>query len=131
MCIFVKLDCCFYFNSKMAKNMNCLESDHVLNFSNLTKMFLVASRLRRLYILYSSSFFFFLKRFFLMSKFCNFFGSQLVPTRPNSLQLTPTRPNSPQLAPTCPNLSHLMSRLCNFFGSQLVPTRPILMRNLC
>ena len=74
---------------------------------------LVASRSRRLYILYSSSFFLLSSDVFLMSRFCNFFGSLVVLTCSNSSQLIRTRAKLSQLVPTCPNLT------------QLAPTCPI------
>ena len=90
----------------LAKNISNAYLSHthpkILTISTMqiaNMYFLVASRSRRLYILYSSSFFFLSQEVFLMSKFCNFFGFQLVPTRPNLAQLSPTCPNLPQLAP--------------------------------
>ena len=81
--------------------------------------------------------FFFFLSFFLSSpevffnvKFCNFSGSQLIPTRSNSFQLVPTCPNSSQLVPNCPKLSQLVLLCQNSVislvpnSSQLIPTCP-------
>ena len=79
--------------------------------------------------------FFFFLSFFLSSpevffnvKFCNFSGSQLIPTRSNSFQLVPTCPNSSQLVPNCPKLSQLVL-LCQNSVISLVPNSSQLVPN--
>ena len=60
---------------------------------------------------------FFHQTFFLMSRFCNFFGSQVVLTRSNSSQLVPTCPNLCQLAPTCLYLPQITPTCPNLYIS--------------